>query len=100
MNPKIKNSNTDTLFKAILSLQSIEECYSFFDDLCTVPEIKAMAQRYVVAKMINSVEGEIYDEIVKETGASTATISRVNRALNYGSDGYTLTFDRIKDDEA
>ncbi len=98
MNPKIKNSNTDTLFKAILSLQSIEECYSFFDDLCTVPEIKAMAQRYVVAKMLS--EGEIYNEIVKETGASTATISRVNRALNYGSDGYTLTFDRIKDDEA
>ena len=57
-----------------------------------------MAQRYVVAKMLS--EGEIYNEIVKETGASTATISRVNRALNYGSDGYTLTFDRIKDDEA
>ncbi len=97
MNPKIRNSNTDTLFKAILTLKNVEECYSFFDDLCTVPEIKAMAQRYVVAKMLS--EGEIYNEIVKETGASTATISRVNRALNYGSDGYTLTFERMKDEE-
>ena len=97
MNPKIRNSNTDTLFKAILTLKNVEECYSFFDVLCTVPEIKAMAQRYVVAKMLS--EGEIYNEIVKETGASTATISRVNRALNYGSDGYTLTFERMKDEE-
>ena len=98
MNPKIKNKSTDLLFKAILSLKNVEECYRFFDDLCTVPELKAMAQRYSVAKMLN--EGELYNDIFKETGASTATISRVNRALNYGSDGYTLTFDRIKDDEA
>lgn len=97
MNPKIKNSNTDALFKAILTLKTVEECYCFFDDLCTVPEIKAMAQRYVVAKMLS--EGEIYNDIVKETGASTATISRVNRSLNYGSDGYTLTFKRQKDDD-
>lgn len=95
MNPKIKNSNTDTLFQAILTLRTVEECYSFFDDLCTVPEIKAMAQRYVVAKMLS--EGEIYNEIVRETGASTATISRVNRSLNYGSDGYMLTFNRMKE---
>ncbi len=95
MNPKIKNSSTDALFEAILTLRTVEECYSFFDDLCTVPEIKAMAQRYVVAKMLS--EGEIYNEIVKETGASTATISRVNRSLNYGSDGYTLTFERLKE---
>ncbi len=96
MNPKIKNENTDILFKAILSLRTVDECYSFFDDLCTVPEIKAMAQRYVVAKMLS--EGEIYSRIVEKTGASTATISRVNRSLNYGSDGYMLTFNRIDDE--
>ena len=94
MNPKIRNSNTDALFQAILALETVDECYKFFDDLCTVPEIKAMAQRYVVAKMLS--EGEIYNDIVKDTGASTATISRVNRSLNYGSDGYKLTFDRLK----
>ncbi len=94
MNPKIRNSNTDALFQAILTLETVDECYKFFDDLCTVPEIKAMAQRYVVAKMLS--EGEIYNDIVKDTGASTATISRVNRSLNYGSDGYKLTFDRLK----
>lgn len=97
MNSKIKNPNTDILFKAILELKNIEECYAFFDDLCTVPEIKAMAQRYVVAKMLN--EGEIYNHIVEKTGASTATISRVNRALNYGSDGYAMTFERLAEAE-
>ena len=97
MNPKIKNSGTDALFKAILTLDTVEECYAFFDDLCTVPELKAMAQRYVVAKMLS--EGEIYNEIVRETGASTATISRVNRSLNYGADGYRLTFERLKEQD-
>ena len=97
MNIKIKNESTDRLFKAVLSLETVEECYKFFDDLCTVPEIKAMAQRYAVAKMLS--EGEIYTEIVKETGASTATISRVNRSLNYGSEGYALTFERLKEDK-
>lgn len=96
MNPKIKNQSTDLLFKAVLSLQSVEECYRFFDDLCTVPELKAMAQRYSVAKMLY--EGEIYNDIVKDTGASTATISRVNRSLNYGSEGYLLTFERLGDE--
>ena len=97
MNPKIKNSGTDALFKAILTLDTVEECYAFFDDLCTVPELKAMAQRYVVAKMLS--EGVIYNEIVREAGASTATISRVNRSLNYGSDGYRLTFERLKEQD-
>ena len=96
MNPKIKNKSTDLLFNAILSLRNVEECYRCFDDLCTILELKAMAQRYSVAKMLN--EGEIYNDIVKETGASTATISRVNRSLNYGSDGYSLTFERLIDD--
>lgn len=96
MNPKIKNVNTDLLFKAILTLKSVDECYAFFEDLCTVPEIKAMAQRYIVAKMLS--EGEIYNEIVDNTGASTATISRVNRALSYGNDGYALTFKRLQEE--
>ena len=95
MNPKIKNSGTDALFKAILTLDTVEECYAFFDDLCTVPELKAMSQRYAVARMLD--EGEIYTKIVDQTGASTATISRVNRALNYGSDGYALTIERLKE---
>lgn len=97
MNPKIKNENTDFLFDAILNLKTVEECYAFFDDLCTVPEIRAMAQRFSVAKMLS--DGEIYNEIVSETGASTATISRVKRALEYGSDGYNLIFERMKDGE-
>lgn len=97
MNPKIKNENTDFLFKAILTLQTVEECYAFFDDLCTVPELRAMAQRFSVAKMLD--DGEIYNEIVEKTGASTATISRVNRALNYGSDGYALTFKRMENND-
>ncbi len=79
MNSKLKNSDTDFLFKAILSLENEEECYRFFEDLCTSPELKAMSQRLVVAKMLT--EKKVYSEIVKETGASTATISRVKRAL-------------------
>lgn len=97
MNPKIKNDNTDFLFQTILTLKTVDECYAFFDDLCTVPEIKAMAQRCVVAKMLS--EGQIYNDIVSYTGASTATISRVNRALSYGSDGYALTFKRLNGKE-
>ena len=97
MNKKIRNSDTDRLFEAILTLQNIEECYNFFDDLCTVPEIKAMAQRFAVARLLD--RNEKYNEIVSETGASTATISRVNRALNYGSDGYALAIQRIAKQE-
>ena len=97
MNDKIKSENTDSLFKAILTLRTVEECYAVFDDLCTVPEIKAMSQRFAVAKMLEA--GDIYTEIVERTGASTATISRVNRALHYGSDGYTLTMKRMQEDE-
>lgn len=94
MNSKLKNSDTDFLFKAILSLENEEECYRFFEDLCTSPELKAMSQRLVVAKMLT--EKKVYSEIVKETGASTATISRVNRCINYGSDGYNLVIDRME----
>ena len=93
MNPKIKETKAENLFKAILTLETVEECYSFFEDVCTIPEIKAMAQRYNVAEMLSG--GSDYSEIVKETGASTATISRVNRSLEYGSDGYEMVFKRL-----
>ena len=95
MNTKLKDINVDYLFKAILSLKTMEECYNFFDDLCTVPELKALSQRLEVAKMLS--EGRVYSDIVIKTGASTATISRVNRSLNYGSDGYKVVFERVKD---
>lgn len=93
MNGKLQDENIDSLFKAILTLKSEEECYRFFEDLCTVPELKAMSQRLAVAQMLT--ERHIYTDIVAKTGASTATISRVARALNYGSDGYRLVFDRM-----
>ena len=97
MNSKIKEKSVDFLFQAILSLESMEDCYNFFEDLCTVPEIKAMSQRLVVAHMLS--EHRVYSDIVTETGASTATISRVNRSLNYGCDGYEMVFNRMKKKE-
>ncbi len=97
MNSKIKNDETDFLFNAILKLETMEECYKFFEDLCTVPEIKAMSQRIVVAKMLK--DGKVYSEIVKKTGASTATISRVNRSLEYGCDAYPMVFARMAEDK-
>lgn len=94
LNSKLKNESTDFLFDAILSLDNKEECYRFFEDLCTSTELKAMSQRLVVAKMLT--EKKVYTEIVKETGASTATISRVKRAL-FDNDtyGYTLVLDKL-----
>ena len=97
MNGKIQDKNVDFLFQAILALETPEECYRFFDDLCTVPELKAMSQRIAVAKMLSA--RQVYSEIVAKTGASTATISRVNRSLNYGSDGYELVFQRLDKEE-
>lgn len=94
MNSKIKDESADFLFRAILQLKTMEECYNFFEDLCTVPEIKAISQRLTVAHMLR--EKKVYSEIVEKTGASTATISRVNRSLNYGCDGYDLVFERMK----
>ena len=93
MNSKLKDENIDYLFSAIMQLKSTEECYDFFDDLCTVPELKAMAQRIVVARMLK--DNMVYSDIVKATGASTATISRVNRSLHYGCQGYDIAFDRL-----
>ena len=98
MNSKIKDESVDFLFKAILSLKTEEECYNFFEDLCTVPEIKAMSQRLVVAHMLST--KCVYSDIVARTGASTATISRVNRSLNYGNDGYEMVFSRMREKEA
>lgn len=99
LNSKLKNNATDFLFKAILSLDNEEDCYRFFEDLCTSAELKAMSQRLVVAKMLT--EKKVYTEIVKETGASTATISRVKRSL-FDNDtyGYSLVLDKLKDGEA
>lgn len=94
MNSKIKNDNMDFLFDCILSLKSQEECYAFFEDLCTVTELQAISQRIVVAKMLS--EKRVYSDIVKETGASTATISRVNRSLQFGCNGYEKLFERIQ----
>jgi len=97
MNPKLKDINVDYLFKAILKLETEEECYAFFDDLCTISELKALSQRLQVAKMLS--ERRVYSDIVSQTGASTATISRVNRSLNYGSDGYAIVFGRLDEEE-
>lgn len=93
MNKKIKTEAVDYLFDAILSLENREECYSFFEDLCTVNELLSLSQRFEVASMLRN--RKTYLEIAEKTGASTATISRVNRSLNYGNDGYELTFNRI-----
>ena len=94
MNSKIKSKEVDFLFDAILQLKTREECYMLFEDLCTVQEMKALSQRLVVAKMLS--EGRVYSDIVKNTGASTATISRVKRSLDYGCDSYSLVFDRME----
>ena len=93
MNSKIKEESAEMLFNAILALENLEDCYAFFEDLCTIPEIKAMSQRFNVAKMLS--EKHVYSEIAAKTGASTATISRVNRSLAYGCDGYATVFEKL-----
>jgi len=94
MNTKIRDQWTDGLFEAILLLENVEECYNFFEDICTVSEIKAMAQRLEVAKMLKA--GYTYTDISEKTGASTATISRVNRCYHYGEDGYKTILERLE----
>lgn len=96
LNRKLKDEDMDILFRGILKLKTVEECYDFFEDLCTIAELRAMVQRFQVARMLD--EGRIYSDIVQETGASTATISRVNKCLVYGSDGYRRMLDRLKED--
>ena len=94
MASKIHDHLTDQLFEAILSLKDKEQCYNFFEDICTISELKALAQRLEVARMLD--EGSIYEEIVSKTGASTATISRVKRCLVYGADGYNSVMPVIR----
>lgn len=93
MNKKLKTPSVDSLFEAILSLKNTEECYSFFEDICTINELLSLSQRFAVAQMLR--KDKTYLEITEETGASTATISRVNRSLNYGNDGYDMVLQRI-----
>lgn len=93
---KLQNSETDELFRAILSLETVEECYRFFEDVGTIKELQDLSQRFAVARML--IEGRVYSDVQRETGASTATISRVNKALNYGSDGYRLVLARLYGD--
>ena len=90
---RFKREDIDELFKAILLLQDEEDCYRFFEDICTIKEIQAIAQRLEVAKQLK--ENKTYNEIEVATGASTATISRINRSLNYGADGYKLIFKKL-----
>lgn len=94
MGKTIRTKAVDHLFQAILSLKNAEECYTFFEDVCTVNELLSLSQRFEVARMLR--EQRTYLEIAEKTGASTATISRVNRSLNYGNDGYDLVFSRIE----
>ncbi len=96
MNP-IRNKATEKLFSAILKLESMEECLHFFDDLCTIKELCDLSQRFCVAEMLS--EGKNYQEISRETGASTATISRVNRCLSYGDGGYRTVLERLQSEE-
>ena len=93
MGKKVKTESLDLLFEAILCLKDKEECYTFFEDICTVNELLSITQRFEVAKMLR--EQKTYLEIAEKTGASTATISRVNRSLNYGNDGYDMVFERV-----
>ena len=100
MNNRNKQTNPEhDLYRAILLLETPEECYNFFCDLCTMSEMKAMEQRFEVAKLLS--EGKIYNDILEQTGTSSATISRVNRSLLYGAEGYRLAIERMceKDEE-
>jgi len=93
MNKHGKKDRNVGLYQAILTLKTPEECMNFFSDLCTVTELQAMEQRYQVAELLS--QGHIYSDILERTGASSATISRVNRSLQYGSEGYSVVFERL-----
>ncbi len=98
MSKRINRENNKSLYEAILTLETVEECIDFFEDLCTMNELMAMEQRFQVAKALH--DGKIYNEILAETGASSATISRVNRSLQYGNNGYELVFSRVEEKQA
>lgn len=97
VNQRLVNPLTDRLFDGILTLKTREECYEFFEDLCTINELRDMSQRLEVARMLEA--GEKYDRIEAATGASTATISRVKRCLKYGADGYVTVLGRLSEEE-
>lgn len=94
---KMRTPETDRLFQVILNLESIDECYDFFEDICTVKELQTISQRWEVAELLN--KNISYQEISKKTGASTATISRVNKCLVYGCDGYTAALSKMAEKE-
>ncbi len=97
MNKQNRKPRNVNMYKAILTLKTVEECMNFFDDLCTVTELQSMEQRYQVAVLLD--KGLIYNDILEQTGASSATISRVNRSLQYGTDGYAVAFKRLAEQE-
>ena len=97
MNKLLKKPRNDKLYEAILSLKDVEECKQFFEDLCSISELMAMEQRYQVASCLH--KGMIYNDILAETGASSATISRVNRSLQYGKGGYEIVFQRVEENK-
>ena len=97
MNKKIRTAAVETLFNAIIKLETVDECFDFFEDLATINEILSLSKRFEVARMLR--QHKTYLEIAEKTGASTATISRVNRSLNYGNDGYDLAIQRIQDNQ-
>lgn len=97
MGKTIRTPEVEQLFKAILCLDTVEECFTYFEDICTINELLSLAQRFEVARMLR--EHNTYLEVAEKTGASTATISRVNRSLNYGNDGYDMVFERMKERE-
>ncbi len=97
MNKLSRKPRNEKMYEAILSLETIDECKRFFDDLCTVSELLAMEQRYQVATCLN--EGMIYNDILAQTGASSATISRVNRSLQYGRGGYAIAFKNLEEND-
>ena len=94
---KLRNPETDLLFEGILTLRTVEECYRFFTDICTIKELQAMTQRLQVAKQLR--EGRNYNEVCRDTGASSATICRVNKCLNYGDGGYRTVLERLEGDQ-
>ena len=98
MNKQNKKPRSDELYKAILTLKTVDECKMFFDDLCTVTELQAIEQRYQVATYLS--QGMIYNDILEKTGASSATISRVNRSLQYGKGCYAVVFERLANDKS
>ena len=94
---KMRKDKNEQLYRAILQLKDEQECYEFFQDLCTISELRSMEQRFEVASLLH--DGMIYNDILAETGASSATISRVNRSLQYGKGGYAVVFERLAEDE-